>query len=73
MDEDKAANVTEKKSLSGADSEVLLQKCLEVNKGDDTKCKDKVQALRSSSSTPSSSPTKPWRPSRLTNTSLSDV
>ncbi|KAE8676661.1 hypothetical protein F3Y22_tig00111582pilonHSYRG00419 [Hibiscus syriacus] len=67
MDEEKAVTVTEKKSLSRADSEALLQKCLELNEGDKTKCKDKVEALRSSS------PTKPSRPLRLRSGSLSDV
>ncbi|KAB2074463.1 hypothetical protein ES319_A07G155000v1 [Gossypium barbadense] len=51
-------NVTEKKRLSQANSEAM-EKCLEENKGDNTKCKDKVEAFRSSSST--SSPTKPLR------------
>ncbi|KAK8630971.1 hypothetical protein V6N13_079739 [Hibiscus sabdariffa] len=53
---------TEKERLSGANSEASLEKCLEENKGDKSKCKDKVEALRSSSS---SSAAKPLRPLRL--------
>ncbi|KAG4138676.1 hypothetical protein ERO13_D07G148300v2 [Gossypium hirsutum] len=63
-------NVTEKKRLSQANSEAM-EKCLEENKGDNTKCKDKVEAFRSSSST--SSPTKPLRRFIVRSGSLSDV
>ncbi|KAK8502950.1 hypothetical protein V6N13_100247 [Hibiscus sabdariffa] len=69
MDQEKTENVTEKERLSRADSEALLEKCLEENKGDKSKCKDKVEALRSSSS----SAAKPLRPLRLRSGSLSDV
>ncbi|KAL4310300.1 hypothetical protein GQ457_01G055420 [Hibiscus cannabinus] len=70
MDPEKTENVTEKERLSGANSEASLEKCLEENKGDKSKCKDKVEALRSSSS---SSAAKPLRPLRLRSGSLTDV
>ncbi|XVE73863.1 hypothetical protein DITRI_Ditri11bG0152400 [Diplodiscus trichospermus] len=58
-----------------------LEKCLEENKGDNKKCKDKVEAFRSSSSSsPSSSPPrnsrrsrKPLMPIKLRRGSLTDV
>ena len=72
VNDDAAAgiNVTEKKILSQGKADGL-KKCLEENKGDNTKCKDKVEAFRSSS--PSSPPRKPFTPIKLRSGSLTDV
>ena len=82
MDEAKGVNggaaaggiaVTEKKTLSQGKAEGL-EKCLEENKGDNTKCKDKVEAFTSSSSSsPSFFSRKPLTPIKLPSGSLSDV
>lgn len=65
------------KGMNGADlaqpKADELVKCLEENKGDNTKCKDKVEAFRSSSSSSSSSHRKPLTPIKLRSGSLTDV
>ncbi|WRX10606.1 hypothetical protein QQP08_003093 [Theobroma cacao] len=58
---------TEKKTLVQGKAEAL-EKCLEENKGDNTKCKAKVEAFRSSSS-----PKKPLKSLRLRSGLLTDV
>ncbi|KAF5733057.1 hypothetical protein HS088_TW17G00593 [Tripterygium wilfordii] len=58
-----------KNTMSEAESEAL-KKCLEENKGDHGKCKSKVQAFLSSSS---SSPRKPLSPIKLKRGSLVDA
>ncbi|OMO78778.1 hypothetical protein CCACVL1_14127 [Corchorus capsularis] len=64
-------DVTEKKTLSDQGKAGSLEKCLEENKGDDTKCKAKVEAFKSSSS--SSPQRKPLTPLKLRSGSFSDV
>ncbi|KAK6260677.1 hypothetical protein SCA6_015151 [Theobroma cacao] len=75
MDQEKEVNgavgggidETEKKTLVQGKAEAL-EKCLEENKGDNTKCKAKVEAFRSSSS-----PKKPLKSLRLRSGLLTDV
>ncbi|KAA8520635.1 hypothetical protein F0562_014890 [Nyssa sinensis] len=64
-------------SLGTEDVDEALKRCLEQNKGDNTKCKSLVEAFKSPSSPPPppppSSSKKPVTPLRLRSGSLTDV